>query len=296
MAGALVHLWPDRCRVVPAIVHGLVLLALCLASCARQGARPVDALDRFAAPAGWTRTDLRTYDQQNLFDLVDGQADSFFVYGLESVAVGRYENAAGAIVDASVWQLPAAADAFGLFTASRSGETVPIGNDGDQDPGRRLAFWQGRYVVQIWSRQGLPEMELQAFGRGLAAALPTGGERPALLARLPEGLRQQRALVYFHQQLSIDSELWLGTENILGLSAATEGVLVRLPGEGEVRRLLLVQYPEASGATAAEQALAAGTVEGYVACQARGALLAAVFGPVSQEEASRLLASTLGNE
>ncbi len=300
MARTLVHPWThrrtgDRYRVVAAIVPVLLPLALCLGGCARRGGSPGDVLERFAAPAGWTRTELRAYDRENLFDLVDGQADTFFAYGLERVVVGRYQNATGAIVDASVWQLPAAADAFGLFTASRSGEPIGIGNDGDEDSGRRLAFWQGRCLVQIWSRQELPEAELQAFGRELAAALPGGGERPALLARLPEELRQQRGLIYFHQQLSIDSELWLGNENILGLSAATEGLLVRLPGDGEAAYLLLVQYPDAGAANAAGQALAAGSVEGCVVCRARGNLLAAVFGPVSKEEASEWLATTLGS-
>jgi hypothetical protein len=274
----------------------LALLFVLLAACARKPASLSDTLTRLKPPQGWTRTEVRAYDQENIYDLVDGQADSFFVYGFERVVVGRYESADGVILEAGIWQLATPADAYGLFTVSRSGEPVAIGNDGDGDLGRRLAFWQGRYVVQMWARQEIPQADLLAFGQGLAAGLPAGGERPSILAQLPEELRHERELIYFHQQLSIDSELWLGTENVLGLSPETEGLLVRLPVEGARAHLLLVHYPDAAAAAAARGALEAAGVESLVATRERDDLLGAVFGEVSPEEASRVLAETLVSE
>ena len=158
------------------VSRGLLLaLALCLIACARKDGLPGDTLSRLQAPPGWTRTEVRSYDRETVSDLVDGQVETFLVYGLEAVAVGRYQNAEGAILEASVWQFPPATDAFGLYAVSRPGQPVSLGNVGDEDPGRRLAIWQNCYVVQIRSRHVLPQAEMRAFGQALAAVLPPGG-------------------------------------------------------------------------------------------------------------------------
>mgnify|MGYP005847303279 CR=1 FL=1 len=273
----------------------LLLLTLLLAGCRAAATSPEGLLARVSPPAGWERVRVEAFDRENLFDLVDGQAESFFVYGFERVGVARYEDAAGAILEASIWQLASPADAYGLFSVSRVGEPAPVGVDGDTDPGRRIAFWQDRYVVQMWARQPLPQADLLALARAISGELPQGGERPPLLQRLPPDL-QKREPIFFHQELSIESELWLGGENVLALSPETNGVLVRLPVDGVVAHLLLLEYPSAEAATAAQGRLQAGEVDGLAAVLGQGGLLAAVFGPVEEGYASRVLAETLGSE
>jgi hypothetical protein len=158
---------------------------------------------------------------------VDGQAEAFFAYGFEQVAVRRYENAEGAVLRVEVWQLATPADAYGLFTASITGTPAAIGNDGDADPGRRLAFWQDRYTVHVRARQELDDADLWGFGEAVSAALPEGGERPALVDRLPPDGLVERSAIFFHEEISIQSDLWLGGENLLGLGLETDGVLAR---------------------------------------------------------------------
>jgi hypothetical protein len=135
---------------------------------------------------GWTSTEeARVYNRDNIFDLVDGQADAFFAYGFKQVVVQRYKNAEGARLDAEIWQLATPADAYGLFTAVASGTPATIGNDGDAEPGRRLSFWQDRYTVHVSVRQKLDDAILWNFAKAISAALPNGGERAALVGRLP---------------------------------------------------------------------------------------------------------------
>ena len=59
---------------------------------------PVDLVRVFPAAnfiPGWEVSQKgETYDRDNLFNLVDGQADLFFAYGFEKVAVQRYQNEA----------------------------------------------------------------------------------------------------------------------------------------------------------------------------------------------------------
>lgn len=253
-----------------------------------------DAFPGEGAIAGWTpEGELEVYDSETIFNLVDGQADFFFVYGFEQVAVQRYQNAEEIMLDVQIWQLSDDASAYGLFSAGVAGEPVAVGNEGDGDPGRRLAFWQDRYVAQLFSRKSVPDADLLSFGEAISAALPSGGERPALVDRLPaEGLVPRSGL-FFHEEISIQNEIWLGGENILGLSPDTDGVLGRYEIAGGAARLLLIEYPDAGAASAGLAALQGGEVEGLVAADANGNLLGAVFGEVSKSAASALLAQAL---
>jgi hypothetical protein len=244
----------------------------------------------------WTPADeTRVFDRENIFDLVDGQAEFFFAYGFEQVAVRRYENAEGAVLHIEVWQLATPADAYGLFTASIAGQPAAIGNEGDADPGRRLAFWQDRYTVHVRARQELDDADLWAFAEVVSAALPPGGERPALVDRLPPDGLVERSAIFFHEEISIQDQVWLGGENLLGLGPETDNVLARYDVGGAAARLLLVRYPSAEAASAGLAALETGQLDGLVTADARDNLLGAVFGEVDEAAAGGLLARALGS-
>jgi hypothetical protein len=296
----------SRMQLIPCVLLlvSCILLSGCIVPSPQPTVEPTatpvpsssltDAFPGADAIPGWTLDgDLEVYDSETIFNLVDGQADFFFVYGFEQVAVQRYKNAEEIVLDIHIWQVLAPEDAYGLFTASVAGEPADVGNEGDTDPGRRLVFWQDRYVAQFFSRKDIPDADLQAFGGAISAALPSGGERPQLVDRLPADGMIPRSAIFFHEELSIQNEVWLGGENILGLSPDTDGVLGRYEIDGGTARLLLVEYPDGGAASAALAALLGGEVEGLVAADASGSLLGAVFGEVSESAASALLNQAL---
>jgi hypothetical protein len=278
------------------IVRCSLFFTLLLAGCRGKPASLADVFPGADAFPDWTPTgDVEVFDRDNIYDLVDGQAEFFFAYGFEQVAVQSYENAEQAVLHIEIWQLTTPADAYGLFTASIAGEPADIGNDGDADPGRRLAFWQDRYTVHVRARQELDDTHLRGFAEAVSAALPSSGERPALVSRVPpEGL-VERSAIFFHEEISIQNELWLGGENLLGLGPETDGVLARYDVGGAVTRLLLVQYPDAEAASAGLAALESGEISGLVTADARDNLLGVVFGEVDGTAAGTLLAEALGN-
>jgi hypothetical protein len=272
-----------------------LLLALLLTGCGGKSASLAEVLPGADALPGWTPIgEVEIFDRENIYDLVNGQAEAFFAYGFEQVVVRGYENAEGAVLSIEVWQLAAPADAYGLFTASIAGTPVAIGNDGDTDPGRRLAFWQDRYYVHVRARQELPDADLQGFAGMVSAALLSGGERPALMGRLPPDGLVERSAIFFHEEISIQNELWLGGENVLGLGPETGGVLARYDVDGAAARLLLVQYPDAQAASAGLAALDTAPVSGLVDAGARDNLLGAIFGEMDEAAAGALLAGVLG--
>jgi hypothetical protein len=257
-----------------------------------------DALSRIGVEMGWALVGPpQVFVPDNLYDLVNGQAEMFFAYSFEQVTVGEYERAAGATLRVEVWQLAMPADAYGLFTVHRAGVPISVGSEGDLDPGRRLIFWQGRHYVSLIALQPLPDPELETFAQAVAEALPSApaSERPALVERLPRQGLADRRTVSFHEEISIQSYLWLGGHNVLGLGPDTDGVLAWYAVDGAEATLVLVEYPEAGEATAGLEALKMGGVSNLAATQAQGTLLGAVFGPVDLAEARTLLMEALEN-
>jgi hypothetical protein len=244
--------------------------------------------------SGWTTTEAaRIYNRDDIFDLVDGQADAFFVYGFQHVVVQRYKNTEGARLDAEVWQLATPADAYGLFTTVASGAPATLGNDADAEPGRRLSFWQDRYTVHVSARQKLDDAILWNFAKAISTVLPQGGERPALVSGLPQQGLKERGFIFFHEELSIQDQVWLGGKNILGLSHETNGVVARYDLGGATARLLLIQYPSADKAAAGLAALKSSQVKNLAVADVHENLLGAVLGQVDNAAASTLLTKAL---
>jgi hypothetical protein len=244
--------------------------------------------------SGWdTPNAVLTYNRENLYNLVDGQADAFFAYGFEQVAVQRYQNVAGARLNVEIWQLANSADAYGLFHSGMAGQPASIGVEGDSDPGRRLALWQQRYFVSVTATEAIPDETLWTFAKEIAKRLPSGGEPPAIVKRLPaEGFVEGSAL-FFHEEISIQMEIWLGGKNILGLSQATNGIVARYAWGDQKVRLLLIEYPSASKAAQGLKALRGSEIKDIAASEADGALLAAVIGKVDADKAQALLKEAL---
>jgi hypothetical protein len=278
------------------ISHWSLVTALLLTACGGRPNSSAGFLPGAGAFPEWTPAgEVEVFDRENIYHLVNGQAEAFFAYGFERVAVRSYENAEDAVLGVEVWQLATAADAYGLFTASIAGIPAAIGNDGDADPGRRLAFWQDRYYVQVRARQALDDADLWGFAEVVSTALPSGGARPVLVGRLPPTGLVERSALFFHEEISIQNELWLGGENLLGLGPETDGVLARYDVGGAVARLLLVQYPDAEAASARLAALESAQVSGLVNAGASDNLLGAIFGEIDKAAAGALLAGVLGN-
>ncbi|MDW8070543.1 MAG: DUF6599 family protein [Anaerolineae bacterium] len=256
---------------------GWAHLALCCflgiggVACLGSGA---DDLARFLpgddVVPGWTPQGApRIFARDELYELVDGQAEAFFAYGLTQAALGRYAGPQGHGVRIELFRLGSPADAYGLFSTTLSGAPVAVGAAGDSDPGRRLAFWQERYYVRIQTAQPVADEVLRGFGQAVAAALPAGSELPELVTRLPaEGLRPRSAR-FFRQEISIQPWLWLGGRNLLGLSQATEGVLADYTLGSSMARLLWVRYPDAATAEGALQALRSADIPDLVSAQVR---------------------------
>jgi hypothetical protein len=274
-------------------------LALLLMAGASGCGQPLDLLQALPgadAVAGWqAKGEPQEYDRETIFQLMDGQAEYFFRYGFELVAIRSFQNSGGNNLDVEVWQLATNADAYGLFSANDDDAPASLGkaNEANIGEGDRLVFWQDRYFVLVRSAEPVPDADLLAFGSVTSNLLPTGGTTPEIVKRLPADGKIERSEIFFHEEMTIQNELWLGGENVLGLSPQTNAVLARYDLNEGAAQLLLVEYPDSTGASSALAALDSGGVEEFQAAQAEGNTLAAAFGHGTRSSILRLLDQAL---
>ena len=284
-----------RLALLPAVLAaGGALLAGCAQTPSFQLAKTLPGSN---AIAGWSASgSAQTYNRETLFDYIDGSSEYYFTYSFEEAAVIRYKNSDGASLNAEVWQFKDAKDAYGLFSGRTGGEAVSIGgaNEAALETGSRLLFWQDRFYVNLAGLTPVSDEDLRLFAEFVSKALPTGGEKPELVGRLPvEGL-VPGSVKFFHMELAIQDRLWLGGENLLGLGMDTDAVYAQYDIDGAQWQLLLVQYPDSTRADAGLQALAGGGVENLAAADSNGMLLGAVIGPGDPTPALELLGKALG--
>ena len=113
---------------------------------------------------------------------------------------------------------------------------------------------------------------------------------------MPEDGLLERNAIFFREEISIQSILWLGGQNLLSLGPETGGVLAAYDTGNGVARLLLVEYQDGASASAAQEALRGGEIDSLVAVEVQDTLLAAVFGAVSETDAQALVAAALADD
>jgi hypothetical protein len=257
---------------------------------------PESALPDAAAMAGWTPGEIQTYDHQTLFDYMDGASEYFFTYSFEKLAARQYTNAAGAELMVEIWRFGKSADAYGLFSGRTGATAISVGHASGAllESGSRLYFWQDRFYVVLTATTTLSDSDLETAAGLISNRLPTGGTQPALIGKLPAENLVPDSGKFFHSELAVQDQLWLGGENLLGLGQDTDAVYGLYQAGANQMQLLLVQYPDAKRAAAGLEVLKGGGLEGLLASDTNGSLLGAVFGDASAAEATALVSKAIG--
>lgn len=208
-----------------------------------------------AEVAGWRAAGGdREYDDQTIFQYIDGGGEVYRAYNMRLCLARRYERAGQPALLLDLFDMGRPADAFGVFTHDLEGEPAGIGMDSRYRPGW-LTFWQGRFYVSVTAEAETPEAgrAVRELGRRLAALIPREGGRPEILSLLPpSGLAAER-VVYFHHPVILSAHLYLEDTAVLQLSPRTPAVLAEyrrddLDPAAKPAKLLLVVYPTAAQA------------------------------------------------
>ena len=228
----------SRTVLTPAVVALCAVTAgPALAVSAREVLPPASAVK------GWKAVgQSRVYTASNLFDLINGEAESILAFQFVACAHGEYAPAGQTkpVLTIDVYQMKDPLNAFGVFGSDRqSGKPIAIGAEGVNIAPSGINFWKGPYVVRTAIVQVNPANQAaqQAFARAAAGRIPGDTKLPGAVLALPAG-RQPRSEKYVAQ-------------NVAGQSFITNAVTARYPAAGLGAELFIAQYPGAAQAKAA---------------------------------------------
>jgi hypothetical protein len=177
-----------RGPALPAVAAALCLLASA-ASQTRSASPELAALVPKAA--GWFPVEApRSYFPDNLFEYIDGAAESYLGYDFrELVVVDLEKKGTGATMTVEIYDMGLPVNAFGIFAAERYPENKPValGELGYVE-GESLNFLAGRFYVKMLAF-GLGDGTAAALGEvgaKVAGAIKAGGGLPALVLAFPK--------------------------------------------------------------------------------------------------------------
>jgi len=214
---------PDLARMLPAQIHGW----------------------EAQSPNG-------VYNSENLYDYIDGGAEVYRSFNVQTVIARRYVKEGAAEIVADLFDMGSSENAFGAyFHDVREGPAAGIGRDSEYLSGY-LSFWKGRYFVSILALDETEESKraMLDLGKAIADQIADAGTKPDLLRLLPEKGRISKHVHYFHNHTCLNTHYFLADENLLNLDLETEGVVARYrpakpEGKGDFFVLVLIRYPSA---------------------------------------------------
>ena len=168
-----------------------------MAACALAAAQTPAPAPSCKLAAGWSQNGpARTYEADNLFEYMDGNAEGYLIYGfLKMQGVTCKKGDVTFVVDIS--DMGDADSAYGIFTSNRDPRqpAQKVGMGGQIVP-RRLIFSKGRYYLEIAAN---PEGDYTAALTEWAAALEKTVDGsttvPPALGWLPTEHQQSARLV-----------------------------------------------------------------------------------------------------
>ena len=192
---------------------------------------------------GWKQLGAtKMYNSKDLYDLLDGEAESINQYSFVACAHAEYAPTAAnkPVMTVDVFDMTDPLNCYGLFSSDRtSAKSVAIGVEGVSIPPSGLNFWKGRYVVRTTIVQVNPTNQAaqMTVAKAIAAKISGGGAPPASVSALPPG-RQPRSEKYTRA-------------NVVGQSFLKNAISARYPSAGTGAELFIAEYPNPAGAKAA---------------------------------------------
>ncbi len=240
----------------------ICLLGLWLGLAGCPSSSPPPGLERLLPPAGILKGveaagKPMVYVGPQLFDYMNGGADLYYEYGFEQALVQRYKTPQGGIT-AEIYQMPSAADAYGIFSTDRTGDHPAIGQAAALKFGL-LTFWQDRYFVRLFADKSTAASGLTSLGRAVAATIGTTGPAPAMLAAKSLAAIPADTILYFKGPVALNNVYFLSHDNVLSLQPGVSGITFAYPAAGEEARIIMVQYPDTQAAETAFDRLCAAT-------------------------------------
>jgi len=163
-----------------------VSLFVCVFLAVAGGLLAQDIVPDCSAVSGWSqKNEVRTFEPDNLFDYMDGNAEGYIIYGFAKMTgVTCASGDQTILIDVSEMETPELA--YGMFSANRHPrhEVVALGTAGQLMP-RKATFVKGKYYVEFSANEDAAET-LEAFARAVEPKVPGPTDLPGTLEWFPK--------------------------------------------------------------------------------------------------------------
>lgn len=200
----------------------------------------------------WSIESDQYFNNENLYDYIDGAAELYLSYGFDTVISRRYACRGEMDIVVEIFEMKGVRDAFGVFSNMREKNQYEFGQGSQQIEGS-LIFWKGHYFISLSTNKNT-EKSLAAIKKIAAfidGAIPKEDQLPEILGLLPEQDLVPEGYCCFHHYIWLNSYYYIANYNILDVNDNTDGVIAKYGPPDKRSYLLLIQYPDEKAAQAA---------------------------------------------
>jgi len=185
------------------IIAALLITAITAAGAQADGITPRELLPADNEISGWKKDgEPLFFGQDDLWEYIDGQAESFLMYDFREVAAQHYLDPSGLEIKVEIYEHGSPLMAFGIYSQFRSSDVtyLDIGNEAFGDE-YSIHFWKGRFYVKIYAYEEGEKSRaaLRAFAEIVAAKIPDEGGQPAEVSLFPGGGLVEKSVTFVNE-------------------------------------------------------------------------------------------------
>lgn len=203
---------------------------------------------------GWVKLDDdRIFNQENLYDYINGGAELYLSFGSSKVFNRIYSNTAGQEILVDIFYMNSPQDAFGVFSFTVGEIGTDYGQQSQIAPGA-IVFWKDKFYVSIFSNPVTEESTnlMSKLAKLIDESITEIGKLPEILDFLPTTNLDLQSIRYFRHHVWMNSHYFISNQNILNIDQNTQCVLAKY-GAKEKSVLMIIKYPSANDALTAKE-------------------------------------------
>lgn len=263
-----------------------------------------------AEHSGWkTANEDNFYDNETLYNYIDGGAELYLSYGFNKVISRNYIKPGQPEIRVDVFDMIKPRNAYGVYTHSREKIEHNFGQ-GSQTLIGAVLFWKNRYYVSVISQSETDEVTkaIHGIARIIDSSIQGKGKIPDVIKKLPDNKLVPETVTYFHHPVWLNYFAWLFEDNYLNISNETSAVWAKYNTIPVRTMLLLVQYKNINEANygfnsftkyffpdSGNEIIKRDKNSRWISCRVKDNLFAAVFNAPVKDIAIKLLEQVHNN-
>ncbi len=202
---------------------------------------------------GWSVIEAdRHFDNETLYDYIDGSAEMFLSFGFSKVFNRIYSRSNQPDIIVDIFYMNSSYDAFGVFTHSVGKLEHEFGQQSQQTEGA-IIFWKSNYYVSILCHPETSESReaISKLAGIIDKSINETGPLPEIINYIPNRNLVEESVRYFRHYNWINSHTFISNDNIFNIDQNNNGILAQYKEKNGNAIFLLIMYPDETSSASA---------------------------------------------